>query len=39
MGIQSGKGPNFKNFKTLDLGIPQKMTFGCNPHGEPQGIL
>jgi hypothetical protein len=33
MGIQSGKSPNLGNFRTLDLGVQGKMTFGCSPYG------
>jgi hypothetical protein len=31
MGLQSGRNPNFKHFKTPNLGVSGKMTFGCNP--------
>jgi hypothetical protein len=26
-------------FQNLDLGVPKKMTFECNPRGQPQRIL
>jgi len=39
MGVQSGGSPNFKNFKTLNLEVLGKMTFGCKPHGQSQIIL
>jgi hypothetical protein len=32
-GLQSGESSNFKNFKTFDLGVLRKMTFGCKPYG------
>jgi hypothetical protein len=31
MGLQSCGSLNFKNSKTLDLGVLKKMTFGCSP--------
>ncbi len=31
MGFQSGRSPNFENFKTLNLRILRKMTFECSP--------
>jgi hypothetical protein len=39
ISVQSGKSPNFGNFKTPDLGVLGKMTFGCNPHGQSHIIL
>jgi hypothetical protein len=33
IGIQNDGSPNFGNFKTFDLGVSRKMTFGCNPYG------
>jgi len=39
IGIQNGGSSNFGNFKTPNLGISRKMTFGCNPYGESQKIL
>jgi hypothetical protein len=33
MGFQSGENSNFGNFKTPNLKVPKKMTFGCNPPG------
>jgi hypothetical protein len=30
MGIQSGKNLNFEKCRTPDLGVPRKMSFGCN---------
>jgi hypothetical protein len=31
MGLQSGESPNFKNFKTPNLGVLGKMTFDATP--------
>ncbi len=31
MGVQSGESLNLGNFKTPDLGIRGKITFGCSP--------
>jgi hypothetical protein len=34
IGVQNARNFNFGNFKTLDLGVSGKMTFGCNPFGQ-----
>jgi hypothetical protein len=39
MGVQSDKSPNFENFETPNLGIPEKMTFGCSLHGKLHRII
>jgi hypothetical protein len=33
MGFQNVESSNFENFEIHDLGVPGKMTFGCNPCG------
>jgi hypothetical protein len=30
--VQSEGSPNFKNFMTVNLGVPREITFGSSPH-------
>jgi hypothetical protein len=38
MGVQNGRILNFKNFGTPNLGVPRKMTFGCNLNWLPNSM-
>jgi hypothetical protein len=34
MGLQNCRSPNFGNFKIPNLGVQDRITFGCRPHGQ-----